>query len=264
MSLLCFISAVALCLSSIAQTGAGCVPFLDRTVFSDGEKLTFGVSYKWGAVNTEVASAEIEVQKQIYNGEPVWYSDVKARTAPFFDVFFKIREHFMGWFSLGSLRPQKCIRDTHEGEYAAYNLFYYDWADRVIHATVKNTSEGDKELDIPLKDCVCDIPSLVYFLRQMDMARMPAGVPYDLHFAIDDTIFHINITLDGTEDVMVKGFGSVRCKRLLCSVVSGAVFAGDQDVKIWVSDDENQVPVSFWAPLRVGAMRGSLKKIEKR
>jgi hypothetical protein len=40
------------------------------------------------------------------------------------------------------------------------------------------------------------------------------------------------------------------------------MFEGNEDVKIWLSDDANQLPISFWAPLRVGAMRGALKGYE--
>lgn len=258
-----FIWAVLFPLSVLAQERASCIPFTQDTVFSPGEDITYGVSYKWGAVNTEVASARLQLKDGgMENGLPVYHSTVSARTAPFFDVFFKIREHFEGWFHRESLVPQKCLRDTHEGTYAAYNLFHYDWASRVIHARVENTSEGNKTLDIPLVDCVCDIPSLVYFLRRMDVSRMKEGEHYGLNFAIDDTIFHIHLTNCGLETVKVKGLGKVRCRFLRCSVVTGAVFAGDEDVKIWLSDDANQVPVAFWAPLRVGAMRGYLKSFD--
>ncbi len=255
-----FIWAMLFSLPLLAQEKASCIPFSQDAVFIPGEDITYGVSYKWGAVNTEVAQARLQLEDGgMYDGKPVYHSTVTARTASFFDVFFKIREHFEGWFHQHTLVPQKCIRDTHEGTYASYNLFHYDWDERQIHARVESTSQGSKNIDIPLVDCVCDIPSLVYFLRRMDVSRMKEGEKYGLNFAIDDTIFHIHLTYGGLETVKVKGIGKVRCRFLRCSVVTGAVFAGDEDVKVWLSDDANQVPVAFWAPLRVGAMRGSLK-----
>lgn len=239
-----------------------CIPFAQDPAFTPGEVLNFGVSYKWGAVNTEVAQAKLVLEETTLGRERVLHSDVTARTAPFFDVFFKIREHFEGWFQIGTLRPEKCIRDTHEGTYAAYNLYSYDWDAREIHAFVEMSDKGKMNLDIPLVDCICDVPSLVYFVRQADLSQMEQGKRYGLNFAIDDTVFHIYLTKMGTETVKVKGLGKVRCQRLNCSVVQGAVFEGDQEVKIWLSDDANRLPVSFWAPLRVGAMRGSLKSYE--
>ncbi len=254
--------ALFLAVSAGAQDRYACVPFSRRTVFDAGESLSYGVSYKWGAVNTEVAQAKISLGETSLGKEKVFHSDVSARTAPFFDVFFKIREHFEGWFQKGTLIPKKCIRDTHEGTYAAYNLYEYDWEKREIHALVDMTSTGEMNLDIPLVDCVCDVPSLVYFLRQADVSRMEPDKRYGLNFAIDDMIFHIYLTRKGQEVVKVKGVGQVRCNKLYCSVVEGAVFEGDQQVKIWLSDDADQVPVAFWAPLRVGAMRGTLKGYE--
>lgn len=243
-----------------AQDRYSCIPFSDRKVFDAGESLTFGVSYKWGAVNSEVAYASISLSESEQGRESVLYSDVVARTAPFFDVFFKIREHFEGWFQRETLVPLKAIRDTHEGTYAAYNIYNYDWEERLIHAFVDMSSTGPMNIDIPLVDCLCDVPSLMYVLRQIDVSKMEMGKRYGLNFAIDDTIFHIYLTRMGQETVKGgKGIGKVRCNRLHCSVVEGAVFEGDQEVKIWLSDDADQVPVAFWAPLRVGAMRGTLK-----
>lgn len=249
-------------LSAGAQERYSCIPFSGSPRFGAGEELTYGVSYKWGAVNTEVAHAVLRLDEAQLGRETVYYSDVSARTAPFFDVFFKIREHFEGWFQKGTLVPQKCIRDTHEGTYAAYNLYNYDWEERKIHAFVDMTSTGPMNLDIPLVDCLCDVPSLVYFLRQTDLSRMEEGKRYGLNFAIDDMVFHIYLTRKGTETVKVKGLGRIRCQKLFCSVVEGAVFDGKEEVKIWLTDDANQVPVVFWAPLRVGAMRGTLKGFE--
>lgn len=245
-----------------AQDRYSCIPFADETRFQAGESLTLGIFYKWGAVQTEVAQATLRLEETPLGRETLYHSDLSARTAPFFDVFFKIREHFEGWFKKRTLQPQKCIRDTHEGTYAAYNLYSYDWEARQIHAFVDMTSTGPMNLDIPLVDCVCDVPSLVYFVRQMDLSKMETGKRYGLNFAIDDMIFHIYLTKVGVETIKVKGMGKVRCRLLRCSVVEGAMFEGNEDVKIWLSDDDNQLPISFWAPLRVGAMRGMIKGYE--
>ena len=260
MRFLLVIWALLFAFSAGAQDRYACIPFSDKPIFEAGETLSYGVSYKWGAVNTEVAQAHLKLEETRMGKETVYHSDVSARTAPFFDVFFKIREHFEGWFQKGTLIPQKCIRDTHEGTYAAYNMYNYDWEERQIHAYVDMTSTGAMNLDIPLVDCICDVPSLVYFVRKADLSKMEEGKRYGLNFAIDDTVFHIYLTRKGQETLKVKGIGKVRCNKLYCSVVEGAVFNGMEEVKIWLSDDANQVPVSFWAPLRVGAMRGTLKK----
>lgn len=256
------ILALFIAIAAGAQDRYSCIPFTERSVLDAGQTITFGISYKWGAVTTEVAHATISLTETQLGRESVFYSDVTARTAPFFDVFFKIREHFEGWFRKDTYAPLKCIRDTHEGAYAAYNVFNYDWDERQIHAFVEMSSSGRRNLDIPLVDCVSDVPSLVHYLRLVDVSRMELNKRYGLNFAIDDTVFHIYLTRVGQETIKAKGIGKVRCNRLQCSVVEGAVFEGDQEVKIWLSDDADQVPVAFWAPLRVGAMRGTLKGYE--
>ena len=242
-------------ISLIAQAQA-CIPRKNDNPFKPGETLQYDILYKWGAVNTVVAKANFSLDEVNYNDSPVFHSLLTVKSAPFFDMFFKMREHFEGWMTEDDIRPVKFVRDTHEGAYAATNLFYYDWDQRIIHADVNYESRGPEHIEIPLKDCVTDIGSILYYTRGMDTSSLKVGSSYPLRFAIDDTIFDIHLTYKGKETVARRRFGSFRCLKFSCSVVAGAMFDGTEDFLIWISDDGNLLPVTFRVPLRVGAMRG--------
>ena len=53
--------------------------------------------------------------------------------------------------------------------------------------------------------------------------------------------------------------GKVKARHFSCSVVSGAMFEGNQEVQVWFSDDANCLPLAVLVPLRIGAVRGWLK-----
>ena len=60
--------------------------------------------------------------------------------------------------------------------------------------------------------------------------------------------------------VNVKGLGKVKTIKFAAKLVAGEIFTGETDMLIWVSDDDNRVPVCFEAPIRVGAGAGRLKE----
>ena len=241
------------------QERYSCIPFAEDPAFTPGEVLNFGVSYKWGAVNTEVAQAKLVLEETTLGRERVLHSDVTARTAPFFDVFFKMRENFQTWFTLDDHRPLAAVRDTYENGYTATNNYKYDWEAGFIRADVAFNGEPSKHYDMPLQGKSNDIVSLIYALRSVDWNTCKIGEPIVVPFAIDDAIFQVKVTYQGQEDLKVRRIGKCRALRFSCSVVAGALFAGDQELQVWFSDDGNHLPLAVMAPLKVGNMWAWLK-----
>lgn len=236
-----------------------CLPQGASRTFKPGEEISFSLLFKWGAVNTEVGQARLRVDSTTFRGAPAYHSVLQVKSAPFFDVFFKMREKFQGWMAPSDLRPLKFIRDTHEGNYEAKNLYYYDWDRMVIHADISSSSAGPKTLDIPLRDCVYDIGSILYYARSMDVSQLRKGQSYPLTFAIDDDVYDVRLTYRGKEVIKARKLGKVRCMVFSCSVVKGQMFSGDEDFLLWISDDGNRLPVGFVCPLKVGSVRGWLR-----
>lgn len=254
--------AILLLAAFLPMRAQNCLPLGKARAFQPGEKLTFSLMYKWGAVNTEVGVAAFSVDSTGFKGNPAYHSSLQVKSLPFFDVFFKMREHFQGWMDTESIRPLKFIRDTHEGNYSATNLYYYDWNRKVINADVECDWKALRTLEIPIKDCVFDIGSILYYARCMDVSRLKVGAKYPLSFAIDDQVYDVMLTYRGKETIKARKLGKVRCMRFSCSVVSGQMFSGEEEFILWISDDGNRLPVGFMAPLRVGAVRGWLKDYE--
>lgn len=244
------LSMVLLCVTAGAQ-----VPF------AAGEKLRMGMYFKWGAVNTEVASGELSLQETSLNGEQVFKSVLVADSAPFFSVFYDMHEHFETWFPQDTVRPLKYIRNTKQGDYRAFNHYIYDWDEKLIHADINFEGRGQQILDIPVHDSVCDITSILYQVRAMDFDAFEPGQKTPMSFAIDDTVFDILLTYWGKERIKVKRVGWVNATRFSCSVVSGALFDGKTEMSLWFSADSNKVPVGFVAPLKIGSVQGWMKSV---
>lgn len=230
--------------------------------FRSGERFGFRLMFKWGGVNQEVGSARVLLDSVSYQGAPTYHIQCIARSNKFFDGFYKIREHFHSWFDAGDLRPRKFIRETLEGKYAAYNLYHYDWAEKVIHAEVNMNKPESTMMEIPLDRELYDLPSLIYYLRTLDHSSFVAGQKIPLTFAIDDAVYDVVMTYHGQQRLKIRKLGYMPTRKFSCTVVNGALFEGNKELLLWFSDDANRLPVAFMAPLRVGAVWAWLRNYE--
>ena len=254
---------VGIGLSAFAQ-GTKCLPSRTDGVepFKAGEKIVFNISYNWHAVQTDVAKGTLTAKQETLNGEKVWHTSMSMQTAPFFDVFFKIREKFDSWFALQGVEPRKFYRDTREGDYHAINDYIYDRKAGVIHMNLQYRDQEKETLDIPYGDCTYDVTALFYFARRMDFANMKAGTVQKISIAIDKDVLKVNLTYRGKENKYVKGVGTIATHKVAIALNKGDVFEGNEDAIIWFSDDDNRIPIAFMAPLKVGAMNGRLASYE--
>ena len=250
------------------STSSHCVPVKDisngNLAFRSGEKMYFTMHYEWGMINSDIGSAVVSLDEVSFNGQKAFKCSVTGKTTKMYDLFFKVRENFTSWFTVDGLRPLKFTRDTYEGKYEARNTYIYNWAaaEPYIDADVYTSSTGQKHLELPLTQCTFDLPALFFFARNIDMNKVEKGKRYPMTFAIDDEVFNVHFVFYGKDVINVKGLGKVNAIKFSARLIAGEIFNGDTDVMIWISDDENKVPVYFEAPILVGKASGRMSGYE--
>lgn len=244
--------------------GTSCVPVRttieEELSFQSGEVMDFILHYKWGAINTDVGSATVRLDSLDFNGHEAFCCTVTGKTTRLFDRLFRVREDFRSWFTRDGLRPLKFTRDTYEGGYEARNTYLYQWdaSEPYIAADVYTSKMGQKSMQLPLTPCTYDLPALFFFARNMDVDNVEPGRRYPMTFAIDDEVYNVYFILYGRETIKVKGLGTVKTIKFAAKLLEGEVFKGEEDMMIWISDDENRLPVYFEAPLLVGKAAGRM------
>lgn len=252
---------------TVTESGSGCIPVRsvseDSLAFHAGEYLKFTMHYEWGVIDSDVGWATVNLDSLTFNGEDAFLCKVYGQTTRLFDLFFKVREDFRSWFTRDGLRPLRFTRDTYEGRYEARNDYVYMWdmsGESRILADVYSSSSGQRYVELPLDRCTYDLPALFFLARNMNFDRVVPDRKYPMTFAIDDDIYHVYFILRGRETKKVKGLGTVNTIRFSAKLLAGNVFTGEEDLTIWITDDENRIPVLFEAPILVGTASGRLKE----
>lgn len=250
--------------SSEADMRGRCVPVIslaeDSLAYQAGEHLKFTVHYSWGVINSDVGVATVDLDTLRINGEKVFHCAVYGKTVSWYDLLFKVREDFQAWFSADGIVPLKFTRNTREGRYRAKNTYTYMWdmPEPLIAADVFTSSSGQRYVQLPLDHCTYDLPALFFMARNMDFDAVSPGVRYPMTFAIDDDVYNVYFILLGRETRKIKGLGTVKTIKFAAKLLAGEVFTGEEDMIIWISDDDNRIPLMFEAPILVGTASGRL------
>ena len=103
----------------------------------------------------------------------------------------------------------------------------------------------------------------ICFLRNTDVDQYKVGdyIPTKVFF--DKETFPINVTYDGIENgKKIKDLGKFNTLRVIPDLVAGEVFKKGDKMKIWVSNDENKLPLLIESPVSVGSIKAVLKSYE--
>lgn len=223
--------------------------------FASGEKLSFILNYTWGGVITDVGMAECNLS----------YSDgyyncvVTGRTYRFYDMFFRVREHFESKFSEKGLRPLHFYRSAQEGKYRMKNNLVFN-SDYSINSTTQKYDRQPFDTLLIGTENSYDLLSLFYKSRVTDYSNFPIDKKMPLEFVIDRNVYNLYFVYKGKETKKIPGLGTFRTLKFACKVVAGEIFDGKEELMIWVTDDGNKIPLLFESPIIVGKVQGRLSK----
>lgn len=217
--------------------------------FGRGELLRYKVHY--GIINA--AEGEIETSGDLHrvNERPCYRVSVSGRTTGSFDFFLRIRDTWRSYIDTAAILPQKFTRDIAESKYRKKETVDFDHAANT--ATVDDSKEkGKKTFQTP--DNVQDLVSGIFFMRTLDFSHRKLGEPIKIQGFFDNEVFDFTVTYQGRENVDTKA-GTFRCIKLRPKMPENKLFKGEDAIKVYLSDDENKIPVLVQAEMFVGSVK---------
>jgi len=219
--------------------------------FDVGEWFKFRIHY--GLINAGYAT--LEVKEAVRNNKKVYHAIGKGYTTGMSRFFFKVDDTYESFFDKETGNPYQFVRKIDEGGYTKNQEgFFNQSANKILVKDYKGKTE--KTLSIP--DNAQDIMSTFYYLRNyptIDKLKPGESIAIDMFFDDETTKFKLKFL--GNEDVDTK-FGIVPCMVFRPLVQSGRVFKEEESLTVWISDDDNKLPVRIKASLAVGSIKADL------
>lgn len=225
----------------------------NNVTYQPGEKLKY--SLKYGFVKGGYIS--FTVKDTLWNGINTHELKLFAKTSGMVDAIFKVRDQYASYINPISDQPLKSVRDIREGRYKYYNEVLYDY-NTVHEDSITVQSEKSGSVRVPLH--IHDIVSAFYFARRYKFNdKMEVGEILEFTTYFSDEIFPLKIKYVGNQTIKTK-FGKTACYLFHPVTEVGRVFETEEDMKIWVTQDKNHIPIKAKVNLKVGSFTCELEE----
>ena len=216
-----------------------------------GEWLKFRIHY--GFVDAGIAT--IEVSESVKDNKKVYHAIGKGYTIGISRLFFKVDDNYESYFDKLTNKPYQFVRKIDEGGYVKNQEGFFDQtSNKVIVKDYKN----NKETTVSVSENVQDIVSSFYYLRNHpNVDRLKPGESIMIDMFFDNEVFKFKLKFIGKENIKTK-FGTAPTLIFRPIVQSGRVFKEDESLTVWISDDENKIPLRIKAELMVGSLKADL------
>ena len=227
------------------------------TVFKSGELLRYKMSYS-GFLRA--GTAVLELKEKDFNGKKVFYTKGSGWTSGAVKWFFEVDDHYESYFDKDTIKPYLFKRKINEGGYKKEIQIDFNQSSKM--ATIVDFI-NDNEKIVPFPSQAQDMVSSFYYLRNnLDTHSLKENDEFDLDMFFDSENYKFKLKYLRKE-VLDTEFGKVPCLVFRPYVESGRVFNEKESLTIWVSDDDNKIPLLIKADLAVGSLKASLIEFKK-
>lgn len=218
-------------------------PPAGRASFTTGENLKYKIHY--GLINAAEAEIDIASDIQNINNRPCYRANVFGKTVGSFDFFLRIRDTWRSYIDTSSILPHKFHRNIEEGRYRKKENVLFDREKNIAFVN----SKTNYTVAIPAN--VQDIVSAFYYLRSLNLDRYKPGDIIRVKGFFNKKVYDMQVIYKGRETIETKA-GYFKAFKLVPKMPDSDLFAGENSVSIYLSDDKNRIPVMIKADLFMG------------
>lgn len=227
--------------------------------FTHREKLTYQMYYNWNFVWVPAGEVVFEVNETSDHYE----FKAEGKSLSSYDWFFKVHDIYESKVRKSDLKPVWSRRQVAEGNYRLYHEHWMDHEKGTARSIRGKTREAARESTVPIEDCFQDILSVIYFMRNSGIHEYKPGEQLPVKLFIDDSIYQVKVRYLGEErKKRIKGLGRMDVQRVIPDLVAGDVFKEGDKMNVWVSKDDNRLPLMIESPILVGSVKAVIKSYE--
>ena len=227
------------------------LPTVEHQAFSIGEKLTYRLHY--GIIDAGEATLSVNESSQKVRGRSIYHIVGEGKSISAFDWFFKVRDRYETYLDQDGVFPWVFVRRVNEGGHEiSQDYTFHQHKEKVI-------TQDDKSYEVPVG--VQDMLSAFYYARTLDFSDVQEGDTFNVTCFMDNEIYPLTIKYVGKEQKRIRS-GKYDCMVFRPVVQKGRIFKKEEDLTVWITDDENRIPILAKANILVGSIKMELTEYE--
>ena len=235
---------------------------IENNAFNAGEKLTYDLYYKYGILNMKGGRATLNTDATIYNDQEAYKLSLNASTGGLIGNFYSIEDTLTSSMDK-NLVPLLFVKGAAEGkDYTQERQIYKYQNGKTIIRTIRHRN-GDLSFDenITTDRCTYDMMSILAFARTLDYSEMQRGDNTQVQFITGKRLVNMYIRYMGKSSMKVNNGKTYPAVELSLMILDKAFVDQEEAMRVWITDDENKLPLQINSKLKIGEMRVVLKDI---
>ena len=220
------------------------------------ENLNYRVTYKWGIINKQAGSARFMLKKRSDHYSAL----LTARTQPWADRIFQVRDTLSGRMRLGDMAPLLYIKSTHEGGDYRHDEIRYTYAGDVMTAHCERFKVNNKgETTVTDTTLVAKMPgtdmlSVYYLVRRLPFDDMKPGTIARASIFSGKKIESLAVKYVGIETIKLNG-RKYECYKINFTFSSERMKDSSAPMWAWIRTDGARIPVKLIGELPIGQIQ---------
>ncbi len=227
-------------------------PVVRNNNFGMGEVIEYRVSF--GIFTVGHATTKVDKKVFTINSRPCYKIDAFGSTSGLVAWLNKVDDQWGAYVDTAALVTHVSYRKIKEGRFRKDELVTFDHENKKAEVKLMNKKTGvyDEIKYYPVQENVRDIVAGFTYLRVIDYTKYKKGDTLAITGFFEDNSYVLKIIYDGKEKINTD-VGKMICRRLIPIVPDNKLFDGENSITVWVSDDENQIPVKIQARMFIGS-----------
>ncbi|MDR1884499.1 MAG: DUF3108 domain-containing protein [Prevotella sp.] len=233
---------------------------INNIYFQAGEEMTYDLYFRYGFINTKAGISTLKTSAEKYNNADAFKMTLLAQSIGAVRKLFSLNDTLSCYMSK-DLAPLAYIKNAAEGKDYTQERVAYTYSGDKVSVNVKRHKNGDFKFNETLtsQSCIYDMMSVVYYARTLNYSTMKKGETAKVNFVSGRKKVNMIIEHGGIETVEANNDKKYSCIKLILSIMDDAFSDKKEAMKVYITNDNNHMPVRLDSKLNIGATQAMLK-----
>lgn len=232
--------------------------FAQDSVFT-GEKLSYKISYSIFSIGRATVTVDDLPSSDLEKDE---YKIVaKGETTGLIGVFSKVKDEWGAYVNKESLTPSFAYRRIREGKYKRDEDVDFEEDKIVLNEWSFKAGKYKDPVVYETKDQVFELLSGMLYMRSLDLSNRNIDDEIGFKAFFEGEFYDFKVIYKGKERIRTK-LGKIHAIKLVPVMPDNSIFDGENSISIWVSDDQNKIPLKIEADMFIGSAGCDITKAE--
>jgi len=236
---------------------------IKNTAFDFGERIDYTIYYHLAGIWVGAGEVYFKVDSTTIGNKPYYHFNSYGTTFKKYDWVYKVRDSYQTYNNPQNFKPLRFKREVNEGSTHIREDYLFNHRKKEIY-TLRQMEE-DKPFTkdtIPYEGCSYDVLSMIYYARNIDFSDKKKDDKIPIKIFIDNASYDSYIRYLGKKELKIKDVGTFNCLVFSPLLIEGTIFNAGEDMTVWVTDDQNRVPLLIETPILVGSIKARVHKMQ--